>query len=72
MTVHVRSLRGDPVDVGDGDAEGEKYKYGQTKIERMVERHNCAPLIDAGLGKRNRHGGAGFDPDQNPAREVNG
>jgi hypothetical protein len=74
MAVHLRTLRGDPIDIGDDDAEGEKYKYSQPKIKRMVERHDCAPLIDAGFGENlNVSAAPGLDPDQGPVRaQVDG
>ena len=45
MAVRFRTLGGDPVDIGDHDAEHEKHKDGQKKINRMIERHGCAPWI---------------------------
>jgi 5,10-methylenetetrahydrofolate reductase len=51
MTVQVWALRGDPVDIGDHEAEHEKHKDGQKKIKRMIKRHGCALGFTASMLK---------------------
>jgi hypothetical protein len=72
MTVQLLTRRGNSVDIGDDDAECEKYKYGQNEIIRMVEWHNCAPLTDACLTEGNVDVSAapGFDPGQDATSKV--
>src|SRR3954470_12509059 len=69
MTVRFPTLRGDPVDIGDDDAEYQKHEYGQNEIKRMIERHSRAPLTVACLVGENVDAAAapGLDLDQGPA-----
>ena len=72
MTVEIPTLGGDPVNVGDDDAEYQKHEYGQNEIVRMIERHSCAPLTRTCLVGENVNVAAepGLDSDQGPARAM--